>query len=102
MKDTNLDAHIKVFKKTIRANGETMETDIINLFSFTLWDNISKMGQKFCTRLSQLHFGGVGINVLQMFLNCEERWKSLHAFEKPPTTSWWTNRGLLWMFVKTC
>ncbi len=36
MKDTNLDAHIKVFKKTIRVNGETMEIDIINLFSFTL------------------------------------------------------------------
>ncbi len=36
VKDTDLDAHIKVFKKAIRANGETMEIDIINLFGFTL------------------------------------------------------------------
>jgi hypothetical protein len=36
VKDTNLDAPIRVFKKAIRANGEIMETDIINLFGFTL------------------------------------------------------------------
>ncbi len=36
MKDTDLDAHIKFFKKTIKANGETVEADIINLFGFTL------------------------------------------------------------------
>jgi hypothetical protein len=29
-----------VFKKAINANGETNETDIINLFGFTLKDNI--------------------------------------------------------------
>jgi hypothetical protein len=32
VKDINLDAHIKVFKKAIKANGETVEVDIINLF----------------------------------------------------------------------
>jgi hypothetical protein len=47
VKDTNLDAHIKVFKKAIKANGETMEVDIINLFGFTLRDNISKWGENF-------------------------------------------------------
>jgi len=36
MKDINLDDHIKVFKKVIRVNGETMKVDIINLFGFTL------------------------------------------------------------------
>jgi hypothetical protein len=36
VKDTNLDAHIRVFEKTIKANGEIVETDIINLFDFTL------------------------------------------------------------------
>jgi len=35
MKKTNHDVHIKVFKKTIKANGETMEANIINLFGFT-------------------------------------------------------------------
>jgi hypothetical protein len=36
MKDTNPDAHIKVFKKMIRINGEIVEADIINLSGFTL------------------------------------------------------------------
>jgi len=40
-------AHIRVFKKTIQANGETMEADIINLFNFTLQDIISKWGENF-------------------------------------------------------
>jgi len=40
------DAHIRVFKKVIRANGETMEVDIINLFGFTLQD-ILKWGDNF-------------------------------------------------------
>ncbi len=36
MKNIDLDAHIKIFKKAIRANGETMEANIINLFGFIL------------------------------------------------------------------
>jgi len=36
VKDTNSDAHIRIFKKVIKANGETMEVDIINMFGFTL------------------------------------------------------------------
>jgi hypothetical protein len=41
MKDIDIDAHIRAFKKTIKANGETMEVDIINMFGCTLWDIIS-------------------------------------------------------------
>jgi hypothetical protein len=40
VKDTILDAHIRVFKKAIKANDETMEADITNLSSFTLRHNI--------------------------------------------------------------
>jgi hypothetical protein len=47
VKDTNLDAYIRIFKKTIRDNGETMEADIINLFGFTLQDYISEWGENF-------------------------------------------------------
>jgi hypothetical protein len=47
MKDTNFDAHIKVLKKAIKADGETMEVNIINLFSFILRNNISKWGENF-------------------------------------------------------
>jgi hypothetical protein len=40
IRDTGLDVHIRVVKKEIKANGETMEVDIINLFGFTCTDNI--------------------------------------------------------------
>ncbi len=46
VKDTNPNAHIRVFKKAIKTNGETMEDNIINMFSFTLRDNIFKFGLK--------------------------------------------------------
>jgi hypothetical protein len=36
VKDTNLGMHNRIFKKSIKANGETMEVDIINMFGFTL------------------------------------------------------------------
>jgi hypothetical protein len=45
VKDINSDAHIRVFKKAIKGNGETMEANIINLFGFTLKDNISEWGK---------------------------------------------------------
>jgi hypothetical protein len=35
-----------VFKKAIKTNGETMEDNIINMFSFTLRDNIFEFGLK--------------------------------------------------------
>ncbi len=47
VKDTNPNAHIKVLKKAIKVNGETMEDDIINLFGFTFRDNISEWGEKY-------------------------------------------------------
>jgi hypothetical protein len=48
VKDIDLNAHIRVFKKAIKANGEIVEAYIVNLFSFTLQDNISKWGENFC------------------------------------------------------
>jgi hypothetical protein len=47
MKDIDPDVHIRVFKKVIIANGETVEDDIIKLISFILQDNIPKWGKKF-------------------------------------------------------
>jgi len=40
VKNTNPNTHIRVFKKAIKANGETMEADIINLF-FLLYETTS-------------------------------------------------------------
>jgi hypothetical protein len=40
VKDTNLNVHIKVFKKAIRVNGQTMEVDTrrkISIFNWFLW-----------------------------------------------------------------
>ncbi len=47
VKDTNHDVHNKAFKKAIKTNGETMEINIIKLFSFIVKDNISEWGQNF-------------------------------------------------------
>jgi hypothetical protein len=47
VKDINLDAHIRFFKKVIKANAKTMEEYIINLFGFTLRDNILEWGENF-------------------------------------------------------
>ncbi len=47
MKDIDPNAHIKVFKKIIKTNGETMEANITNLFGFILQDNILEWGENF-------------------------------------------------------
>jgi len=39
--------HIRVFKKVIKANGERVEADIINLFGFTLKDSIFEWGENY-------------------------------------------------------
>jgi hypothetical protein len=38
VKDSNPDAHVKKNKVAIRANGETKDVRIVNMFSFTLRD----------------------------------------------------------------
>jgi hypothetical protein len=40
VKDIDLEVHIRMLKKVIKANGETMEIDIINMFGFIIKDNI--------------------------------------------------------------
>jgi hypothetical protein len=41
VKDFDLDAHVKIFKVTIRANNEIDDVEIANLFSFTFRDTMS-------------------------------------------------------------
>jgi len=38
VKNSNPDVHVRVFKTTIKANGETKDVKIVNMFSFTLKD----------------------------------------------------------------
>ncbi len=44
---TNLNAHVRVFKKVIQANGEYNNFDIVNFFYFTLKAEISKWEENF-------------------------------------------------------
>ena len=44
---TDPDAHIRVFKKAIRANRETEDDEMINLFCYTLRDAVSEWGENF-------------------------------------------------------
>jgi hypothetical protein len=41
VKDSNSNAYVRVFKVAIKANGETKDVQIVNLFSFTLRDIVS-------------------------------------------------------------
>jgi hypothetical protein len=41
IKNFDLDAHVQVFKVAIKANGETIDEEIVNLFNFMLRDNAS-------------------------------------------------------------
>jgi hypothetical protein len=47
VKDIDPNVHIKIIKKVIKVNGETVEVDILNLFGFTLWNNILEWGKNF-------------------------------------------------------
>jgi hypothetical protein len=47
VKDIDLDVHIRVFKKAIKVNGETVKVDIINMFGFTFKDNIYEWGENY-------------------------------------------------------
>jgi len=60
VKDIDHDVHIKVFKKVIWINGEIVEVDIINMFGFILWDNISKWGENFIQDHPNYTFDGLG------------------------------------------
>jgi hypothetical protein len=41
VKDSNPNAHVRVFKIAIRANSEIDDVEIVNIFSFTLKDIVS-------------------------------------------------------------
>jgi hypothetical protein len=41
VKNSDLDAHVRVLKAIIRTNGETKDVKIVDLFHFTLRDTVS-------------------------------------------------------------
>ncbi len=47
VKDIDLDAHVRVFKKAIKANGKTVEANIMNMFGFTFKDSIFEWGENY-------------------------------------------------------
>jgi hypothetical protein len=68
----DLDAHVWVFWKAIQTNGERNDSDIINLFCFTLRDAISRWGEIFM----QFHPGCTFIALEATFYKCY--WKATH------------------------
>jgi hypothetical protein len=47
VKDFYLDAHVKVFKAAIRANNQTSDAKIINLFNFTFTNSVSNWSNNY-------------------------------------------------------
>jgi hypothetical protein len=73
VKDTDLDVHIKVFKKVIKTNGEIVEADIINLFRFIFRDNIFEWGKNYVQSHPNYTFRRAGTNILQTIHNYKEQ-----------------------------
>jgi hypothetical protein len=71
-KDIDPNAHIKVFKKIIKVNGKIVEADIINLFGFTLRNNILKRDKNFV----QDHPNCIFEKLEQMFYKCFQNVKN--------------------------
>lgn len=89
VKDIDSTAHIKVWKKAIKDYGETMEVDIINMFSFTFKNSIFEWNKLF-PRSPKLHIWGIGSSLLQMVLNCENDEKVYMQLQNIPqqTIEW--------------
>jgi hypothetical protein len=68
VKDTDLNTHVRVFKKAIKV----VEADIINLFGFILRDNISKWGENFI----QYHINYTFDEFEQAFCKCCQTMKN--------------------------
>jgi hypothetical protein len=63
---TNPNVHVQVFWKTIQANGEKQDVDIMNLFFFTLRDSILEWGKK----IMQSHLGCIFLKLKTTFYKC--------------------------------
>jgi len=67
VKNTDPNAHIRIFKKAIKANGEIVEANIINLFGFTLRDSISKWGENYVQDQTNYTFENLEQTVCEQF-----------------------------------
>jgi hypothetical protein len=74
VKDIDLDAQIWVFKKAIKVNGKIINEDIINLFGFTLQDNIFEWGENFLHD----HFNRILHNWSKLFVNVTKQEKMMN------------------------
>jgi hypothetical protein len=72
-KDVDLDAYVRVFYATIRANGETFEEYIINAFSYTL----REMASNWCHNYMSKYLNCIFFELTQMFYKCH--WKTLNV-----------------------
>ncbi len=77
-----------VFKKVVKANGETVEVDIINLFGFTLRDSISGWGENYVQDHRNCTFKELEQTTYKWFItikNDEEVYMQLWNIQKQTT-----------------
>ncbi len=85
VKNIDPNAHIRVFKKVIKTNGEIRELDIINLFGFTLKDSISKWGENYVQKHPNYTFEKLEqafCKRLKIVNNDEEVYMQLHNIQQ--------------------
>jgi hypothetical protein len=90
VKDVDPNVHIKVFQKAIKANGETVESNIINLFGFTLKDNIFEWGENYVQNHPNCIFEDLEQTFCKQFRtikNDEEVYMQLQTYNSKPSNA---------------
>jgi hypothetical protein len=65
-KTFNPDAHVRIFKAAIKANGETIDEEMANMFNFTLKDNASN----WCNSYMKVHLNCRFVDLEHVFSKC--------------------------------
>jgi hypothetical protein len=88
IKEIDPNAHIRLFKKAIKANGEIVEVDIINMFGFILRDNIYEWDENYVQDHPNYTFEELEQTFCKLFIivkNNEEVYIQLHNIKQQTT-----------------
>jgi hypothetical protein len=88
IKEIDPNAHIRLFKKAIKANGEIVEVDIINMFGFILRDNIFEWDENYVQDHPNYTFEELEQTFCKLFIivkNNEEVYIQLHNIKQQTT-----------------
>ncbi len=68
MKDSDPNVHVRVFKVTIRPNGEIEDAKIVNMFSFTLKDIMSNYCNNYMGDYPNCTFAKLQLTLCKQFI----------------------------------